>query len=64
MNDATKLRGSGLQRKIGMAIRFEGIETDIGTCFLIQVVVLVFLNFSSDIQIDSKSKIAKLIKSC
>ena len=42
-----------------MAIRFEGIEADIGTCSPMQVVVLVFLNFSFGIQIDSKSKIIK-----
>ena len=46
-----------------MAIRFEDIETDIGTCLPIQVVVSVFLNFSSGIQIDSKSKTARLLKS-
>ena len=63
MNDSTKSRGLELQRKIGLAIRFEDIESDIGTCLPIQVVVSVFLNFSSGIQIDSKSKTARLVKS-
>ena len=45
MNDLTKLRGLELQRKIGLAIRFDDIETDIGTCLPIQVVVSVFLIF-------------------
>ena len=42
MNDSTKSRGLELKRNIGMAIRFEDIETDIGTCLPIQVVVCVF----------------------
>ena len=46
-----------------MAIRFEDIETDIRTCLPIQIVVPVFLNFSSGIEIDSKSKTARLLKS-
>ena len=46
-----------------MAITFEDVESDIGTCLPIQVVVLVFLNFSSGIQIDSKLKTARLLKS-
>ena len=61
MNDSTKSRGLELHRNIGLAIRFEDIETDIGTCLPIQVVVSVFLNFSSGIQIDSKSK-TKVLK--
>ena len=63
MNDSTKSRGLELQRKIGSAIRFEDIETGMGTCLPVQVVVSEFLNFSSGIQIDSKSKTAKLVKS-
>ena len=63
MNDSTKLRGWELQRNIGMVIRFEDIETDMGTCLPIQVVVSLFLNFPSGIQIDSKSKTARLVKS-
>ena len=63
MNDSTKSRGLELQRNIGSAIRFEDIETYIGICLPIQVVVSVFLSFSSGIQIDSKSKTAKSVKS-
>ena len=63
MNDSTKSRGLEMHRNIGLPIRFEDIETDIGTCLPIQVVVSVFLNFSSGIQIDSKSKTARLLKS-
>ena len=62
MNDSTKSRELELQRNYGLAIRLEDIETDIGTCLPIQVVVSVFLNFYSGIQIDSKSKTARLVK--
>ena len=61
MNDSTKSRGLELQKNIGMAIRFEDIETDFGTCLPIQVIVYVFLNFPSGIQIDSKSKTARIL---
>ena len=63
MNDSNKSLGLELQRNIGLAIRFEDIETDIGTCLPIHVVVSVFLNFSSGKQIDSKSRTARLAKS-
>ena len=63
MNDSTKSRGLELQRNIGLAIRFEDIETDIGTRLPIQVVISVFLKFYSSIQIDSKSKTARSAKS-
>ena len=63
MNDSTKSRGLEFQRNIGLAIRFEDSETDIGTCLPIQVVVSVFLNFSYGIQIHSKSKPTRLVKS-
>ena len=62
MNVSTKSRGLEFQRKIDLAISFEDIETDIGTCLPIQVTVSVLLNFSSGIQIDSKSKRARLVK--
>ena len=62
MDDSTKSRGLELQKNIGLAIRFEDIESDIGTCLAIQVIVSVFLNFSSGIQIDSKSKTARRSK--
>ena len=61
-NDSPTSHGLQLQRHIGMAIRFEEIETDIGPCLPIEVAVL-FLNFSSGIQIGSKSKTARLSKS-
>ena len=63
MNDSARSRGLKLQRTIVMAIRIEDIETDVGTCLPIQVVVSVFLIFSSGIQIDPKSKTARLLKS-
>ena len=46
-----------------MVIKFEDIETDMRTCSPIEVVVSVFLNFSSGVQIDSKSKTTRLVKS-
>ena len=63
MKDTTKSRGLEFQRNIGMANRFEDIETDIGTCLLIQVVLSVFLKISSGIHIGSNSKTARLSKS-
>ena len=63
MNDSTRSRGLELHRNNGSAIRSEDIETDIGTCLPFQVVVSVFLNFSSGIEIDSKSKTARLLNS-
>ena len=45
------------------SIRFDDIETKIGTCFPIQVVVFVSFNSSVGTQIVSKSKIARLLKS-
>ena len=49
--------------KTGFSTRFEVIDTDTGTCFPIQVVVIVSLKVSSWTQIDSKSNIAKFLKS-
>ena len=63
MNDSTKSRGLELQKNNGMAIKIEDIETETGTCLPIQIVVSVFLNFSPEIQIDSKSKTARFLKS-
>ena len=60
MNDSTKSRELEVQWIIGMTIRFEDTETDIGTCLPIQFVVSVFLKFFSGAQIDSKSKTAGL----
>ena len=39
----TRCPGSELQRKMGADIRFDEIETDIGTCFAIHFVVSVSL---------------------
>ena len=63
MNDSTKSHGLWLQRNIVMAIRIEDFQTDIGTCLPIRIVILMFLNMSSGIQIDSKSKTARILKS-
>ena len=63
MIDSTKSRGLELEKNFGLASRIEDIEADIGTFLPIQIVVLVFLKFSSGIQIDSKSKTSRLIKS-
>ena len=49
--------------KIGSSTRIGEIDTDIGTCFLIQVVVFVSLKVSSWTQIDPQSNIAKFLNS-
>ena len=48
---------------MGSSIRFDDIETEMGTCFPIQVVVCVSFSSSVGTQIDSKSKIARFLKS-
>ena len=58
-----KFCGSLLYKKMGQSIRFDDIKTEIGTCFLIQVVVCVSFSSSVGTQIDSKSKNARLLKS-
>ena len=63
IKDVTRWWGSELQSKIGSAIRFEEMDTEIWTCFPIQVVLFVSLRVSSWTQIESKSKIAKFLKS-
>ena len=63
IKDATRWWGSELQREIGSSARFEEMDTEIGTCFPIQVVVFVSLKVSSWTPIDSKSSIAKFLKS-
>ena len=55
--------GSFLYKKMGSSIRFEDIETKTGTCFPIQVVNYNSFSSSVGTQIDSKSKIARLLKS-
>ena len=47
---------------MGSGIKFNEIESDMGTCFPIQVVVSVCLYESSLTQMDSKSKSAKFLK--
>ena len=42
IKDATRWWGSELQGKIDSFTRFEEMDKDIGTCFLIQVVLFVF----------------------
>ena len=61
IKEDTRCRGSELQRKMGSGIRFDEIETRIGTCFPIYFVVSVSLYVSSLTQIDSKSKTAKFL---
>ena len=47
---------------MGSGIKFDEIETDMGTCSLIDVVVSVCLyEFASLTQMDSKSNIAKFL---
>ena len=41
IKDATRWWASELQRKIGSCTRFEELDTDIGTCSFIEVVVFV-----------------------
>ena len=63
INDATRWWGSELQWKIISSTRSEEVDTDIETCFPIQVFVFVSLKVSSWAQIDSKPIIAKFLKS-
>ena len=62
IKEDTRCRGSELQRKMGSGIRFDEIETDIGTCFPNHFVVSVSLYVSSLTQIDSKSKNGQVFK--
>ena len=48
---------------MGSGIKFDEIETDMGTCFPIHFVVSVCLYDSSFTQTDSKSNIAKFLNS-
>ena len=63
IKEVTRWWGSELQRKIGSFTRFEEMETEMGICFPIQFVVSVSLKLYSCTQIDSKSNIAKFLKS-
>ena len=49
--------------KLVCSTMFEEMDTDNVTCFPIQFVVFVSLKVSSWTEIDSKSKIAKFLKS-
>ena len=52
-----------LYKKMGSSIRFDDTETEIRTCFPIQVVICVSFSSSVGTQIDLSSKIAGLLKS-
>ena len=47
---------------MGSSIRFDNIEIETGTWFPFQVVISVSFSSSVETQIDSKSKIARLLK--
>ena len=47
---------------MGSSTRFEEVDTNIGTCFLIHVVAFVSLEVSSWTQIDSNSNISKFLE--
>ena len=49
------------REKNGSSTRFEEMETEMGTCFPIHVVVFVSLEDFSWTNIDSKSNIAKFL---
>ena len=53
----------GLPRKIVSDIKMDDKETKIGMCFSVHIVVLVYLKSSSSSEIDSKSKMAMLLRS-
>ena len=55
--DSTKSSRLELHEKIDCSIKLDEIDTDIGTCSPIQVVVSVSMNLSSCTQIGSKSKL-------
>ena len=63
IKDATRWWASALHRKLGSSTRFQEMDTDIWTCFLIQIVVFVNLTVSFWTETDSKSVIAKYLKS-
>ena len=63
MKDDTKSYGLTSQRNIGSSAREDDIETEIGICFPIVVVVSVSLNSSSSTEIASQSKIARFLNS-
>ena len=50
--------GSLSHKNMGLSSKFDEIDTDMGSCFPIQVIVSVGFSSSDGTQIDSKSKIA------
>ena len=63
IKEVTRWWRSELRRIIGSFTRFEEMESGMRICFPIHFVVSVSLKHSSCTQIDSKSNIAKLLKS-
>ena len=59
-NEVVRIR---VVEKNGSSTRFQEMDTEIGTCLPIHVVVFVFFKDSSWTHIDSKSNIAKFLKS-
>ena len=53
--------GSLSHKKMGLSSKLDKIDTDMGSCFPIQVIVLVGFSSSDGTQIDSKSKIATFL---
>ena len=48
-------------KNLGLSSKFDKTDTNIGLCFLIQVIVSVGFNSSDGTQIDSKSKNATFL---
>ena len=63
MKSDNKSRGLGLQRKNGFCIKLDKFTTEIGMCLPIQNSVSVSFKFLSSTLVDSKSKMAMLLKS-
>ena len=61
--DTIIVLGSVLHRKIGSCNKLEEIDTEIGSCFPIQVVILVSFSSIDETQIDSKSNTAQFLNS-
>ena len=53
--------GSLSHESMGLSSKLDEIDTDMGSCFPIQVIVLVGFSSSDGTQIDSKSKIATFL---
>ena len=61
--DTISVLGSFLQRKMVSCNKLEELDTEIGSCFPIQLVVLVSFISLDGSQIDSKSNTAKFLNS-